>query len=75
MKLNGTHQILVYGDDVNIVGGSVHTKKKTTDDLVFASKGTGLEVNADKAMYMVMSRDQNARQSHTIKIIIIHLKG
>jgi len=32
------------------------------------SKETGLEVNADKAKYMVMSRNQNAGQSHNIKI-------
>ena len=44
-----------YADDVNILGGSVHTLKKTTDTLVVASKETGLEVNADKTKYMVMS--------------------
>jgi len=27
-KLNGTHQLLVYVDDVNILGGSVHIVKK-----------------------------------------------
>jgi len=27
-KLNCTHQLLVYADDVNILGGSVHTKGK-----------------------------------------------
>jgi len=27
LKLNGTHQLLVYADDVNILGGSVHTVK------------------------------------------------
>ena len=32
-----------------------------------ASKEIGLEVNADKTKYMVMSRDQNAGQSHNIK--------
>jgi hypothetical protein len=29
LKLNGTHQLLVYADDGNILGGSVHTIKKT----------------------------------------------
>jgi hypothetical protein len=36
--------------------------------LVVTSKETGLEVNADKTEYMVMSRDQNAGRSHNIKI-------
>ena len=35
--------------------------------LVVDSKGTGLEVNADKTKYMVMSRDQNTGRSHIIK--------
>jgi len=25
LKLNGTHQLLAYADDVNILGGSVHS--------------------------------------------------
>ena len=32
-----------------------------------ASKEIGQEVNADKTKYMVMSRDQNAWQSHSLK--------
>ena len=28
LKLNGTHQLLVYADDVNILGRSVHTVKE-----------------------------------------------
>jgi len=67
LKLNGTHQLLVYADDVNILGGSVHTVKKNAEALIVASKEVGLEVNADKTKYMVMSRDQNAGQSHSIK--------
>ena len=32
-----------------------------------ASKENGLEGNADKTKYMVMSRDQNAGRSHSMK--------
>ena len=58
MKLNGAHQHFVYADDANILGWSVHTIRKNTDDLVVASKETGLEVNADKTKYMVMSQSE-----------------
>ena len=34
---------------------------------VVASKENGLEVNADKSKYMVMFRDQNVGQSHSMK--------
>jgi len=37
LKLNGTHQLLVYTDDVNILGGSVHTVKENAEDLIVAS--------------------------------------
>ena len=68
MKLNGIHQFLVYADDVNMVGGSILTIKENKEALVLASKEIGLEVNADKTKYIVMSRDQKAGQSHDIKI-------
>ena len=57
VKLNGTHQLLVYDDDDNILGGSVHTVKENAESFVVASKEFGLEVNADKTKYMVISRD------------------
>ena len=68
MKLNGTHQLIVYADDANILVGSICTKKKNTDVLVVASKETGLEVNADKTKHVAMFQDQNARRSHNIEI-------
>jgi len=52
LKLNGTHKVLVYADDVIILGGSVHTVKKSTEALVVASKEIGLNVNADKTKYI-----------------------
>jgi hypothetical protein len=67
LKLNGTHQLLAYSDDVNILGGSVHAVKKNTQALVAATKENGLEVNADKTNYMVIFRDQNAGRNHSIK--------
>jgi hypothetical protein len=54
LKLNGTHQIMVYADNVNILGRSVHTIKENAGGVVVANKEIGLEVNADKTMYMVM---------------------
>ena len=31
LKLNGTYQLLVYADDVNISGGSVHTVQENAE--------------------------------------------
>ena len=50
------------------MGGSVHTVKKNAEALIVATKETGLEVNADKTKYMVMSRDRNAGRGHSVKI-------
>jgi hypothetical protein len=55
-------------DDVNRSGASVYTIKENADALVVASKETGLEGNADKTKYKVISQDQNAGRSHNLKI-------
>ena len=54
LRLNGTHQLPVYADNVNMVGGSVHTIKENVEALIVATKEIGLEVNADESKYMVM---------------------
>ena len=64
LKLN---QLLVNADDGNILGGSIHTIKKNTKALVVASKEIGLEVNAKKTKYIIMSQDQNAGQNHNMR--------
>jgi len=48
LKLNGTHQLLVYADDVHTLRGSVHIIKENAESLEVASKETELEVNYDQ---------------------------
>jgi len=38
LKLNGTHQFVVYANDVNILGGSVHTIKKNAEALIWLGR-------------------------------------
>jgi hypothetical protein len=39
LKLNGTHQILAYADNVNLLGDNIDTVKKNRESLIDASKG------------------------------------
>jgi hypothetical protein len=68
LKLNGTHQLLAYADDVNLLGDNIDTINKNTQTIIDASMEVGLEVNVEKTMYMLVSRDQNAGQNRDLKI-------
>jgi len=50
-----------------MLGGSIHAVKEKAEALVVASMEIGLKVNGDNTKYMVMSRDQNAGGSHSMK--------
>jgi hypothetical protein len=50
MKVNGTHQFLVYADDVNILGKNISTTKK----------------NTEKTKYMVVSHHQNGQNHNIL---------
>jgi hypothetical protein len=47
IKLHGTHHLLVYADDVNLLGDNL---KENTETLTDASKEVGLEVNAENTI-------------------------
>jgi hypothetical protein len=67
LKLNGTHQLLAYADDVNLLGDNIDTIKKNMENLIDASKEVGLEINAEKTKYMLLSLHQNVGRNRDIK--------
>jgi hypothetical protein len=67
LKLNGTYQLLLYADDVNVQGDNIDTTKKNTQTLIDASKEVCLEGNTEKPSICCVSRHQNTGQNHDIK--------
>jgi hypothetical protein len=47
LKLNGTHQLLVYADDVNLLGDNIIARKKHKEALIDAGKEVGLETKRE----------------------------
>jgi hypothetical protein len=65
LKLNGTHQLLAYADDVNLL---LDTIEEITETLNVVSKEVGIESNVEKTKYMLLSRHQNIGQNRDLKI-------
>jgi hypothetical protein len=61
-KLNEPHQLLVYADDVNLLGDIIDNIKTQKLQLTILME-VCLEVNAEKAKYILLSRHQNAGQN------------
>jgi hypothetical protein len=63
LKLNGTHQLLAYADDVNLLGYNIDTTKKNTETSIDATKEVSLEVNQEKTQYIALASYENARNN------------
>jgi hypothetical protein len=68
LKLNVTHQLLAYADDLNLLGDDIGTINKNTETLIDASNEISLEINVNKTKYMLLSCHQNVAQNWDIKI-------
>jgi hypothetical protein len=76
LNLNGTHQLLVYAEDVDLLGDNIDTIKKITETLTDASKVVGLNTNKRRLInYTLPSNHQNAGQNHDKKIANISFEN
>jgi hypothetical protein len=66
LELNGTQQLLIYSDDVHLLGDNIDTINKNTETSTDTSKVVSLEI---KTKYTLLSHHQDAGQNHDIKIV------
>jgi hypothetical protein len=63
LKLNGTHQLLPYSDNDNLLGDNTDTINKNTETLIDAGKDVHLETDVEKTKYMLLSCHWNSGQN------------
>jgi hypothetical protein len=56
----------------NLLGSSIYAINKYTETLIYASKEVGLEVNAEKAKYMLLStRVEAGSNTSTVTLRVV----
>jgi hypothetical protein len=65
--LNGTHQLLAYADDVNLLGDHMDAMNKNTETSIDVSREVGVEMSVEKAKYMFAVSSPNVGQNRDIK--------
>ena len=65
--MNGKHELLVYADDVDMLGENSQTVRENTE-IFIKVKEIGLEVNSKRTKYMITSRHQNVVQNGNVVI-------
>ena len=68
LDMNGTHQVLAYADDVNLIGDYIRTIKINAVVLLNAFKDIGLAVNTEKTKYMEIGCHRGMIANAYIKI-------
>ena len=51
LDMNGTHQVLAYVDDINLIGDDIKTIERNADVILNACKDISLAVNTGKTKY------------------------
>jgi hypothetical protein len=68
LELNETRQLMIYADDINLLGDSTSTIKGNTETLLRAGRDVGLVIETDKTQHTITSRHQNSGQNQNIRI-------
>jgi hypothetical protein len=68
LKLNGTHHLLIYGDDVDLLGNNVNTIKKNTEAVIEASKEVCVEVITEITKLVLIYYLENSGRNLNIKV-------
>jgi hypothetical protein len=70
LKCNGTHQLLVCADGMNLLGDNIDTTRKNTETLFDTNKEVDTEINAEKTKSMLTYHHQNGGQNLDMEMLV-----